>query len=94
MNVEAIKAAWAEWDDASRATDIAHMAWKDYQRAYTGPRFKALRAEAKARWEATLDRTDAARKAVAGLPDPGEVEAYEREQAAIAAERAAQGSLF
>lgn len=60
MNTQAIRAAWAEWEAASRRTDNAHRSWKDYQRIYTGPKFKAVREKAKALWVESLDRREVA----------------------------------
>ena len=92
MNVEAIKAAWAEWDAASAATEEALDAFAIVKRS-NGLKSAAYRAGRLA-WEATLDRTDAARKGVAGLPDLDEVAAWEAEQAAIAEVEEKQGKLF
>jgi hypothetical protein len=94
MNVEAIKAAWAEWDAASAATDAAFAKGKPLGA------FSSRRANSKTAWgaykdwTATLERTDAAREAVAGLPDLDEVAAWEAEQAAIAEAEEKQGKLF
>lgn len=94
MDVPAIKAAWAEWLAASNETEEA---WKALTSAFYGPKTPRSRKNTKAAnaaWIATLDRTDAARKAVAGLPDLEEVAAYEAEQAAIIEEANRQGGLF
>lgn len=90
-DVTAIKAAWAEWFAASAETERLRLAYKGSMH-YGKPR--GLVADHYSAWLATLDRTDAARKAVAGLPDLDEVAAYETEQAEIAEEANRQGDLL
>lgn len=94
MNTQAIRAAWAEWEAASAATDAAHDKGKPLG-AFTSRRANSKSAWAAYKdWLATLDRTDAAREALAGLPDLEEVEAYEVEQREIAEANANQLTLF
>jgi len=94
MNVEAIKAAWAEWDAASAATEAAWGMVKAAERGLLNGSKRAAIARERKVWAATLDRTDAARSALAGLPDLDEVAAWEAEQVAIAEAEEKQGKLF
>lgn len=94
MDKKTIKAAWAEWEAASAATDAAHDAAKAAGGFTTKRVRNKVAADAYALWLASLSRTDAARLAVAGLPDLDEVAAWEAEQAEAAIADANQGKLF
>ena len=96
-DLPAIKAAWAEWEAASAATEAAWQIER-HIRLYPTGKSKAARREQMLRahgaWLATLDRTDAARKAVAGLPSLEDVAEFEARQAQRQAENDRQWSLL